>query len=117
MNLIREILLLIEADPRYNGQYVFLYNTSEEFGISDRTTDEVGYNLALLIRAGFVDGSIGSPMPTIKTLTWNGHEFLDNIKDSGIWKKVKEQAQKLPGVSLTIIAAIAEAEIKKYLGL
>jgi hypothetical protein len=56
-------------------------------------------------------------MPAVSRLTWEGHEFLDNIKDVGVWEKTKERLQGIPGVALTVVAALAEAEIKKRLGL
>jgi hypothetical protein len=56
-------------------------------------------------------------MQSIRALTWNGHEFLDSVRDTGIWAKVKERAAKLPSAPLSILAGIAVAEVKKHLGL
>ena len=58
-----------------------------------------------------------SGIPAISKLTWQGHEFLDNIKDPGIWGKTKKRVEGLPSVALKVVAAIAEAEVKKHLGL
>jgi hypothetical protein len=72
-----------------------------------------------LIEAGFLKGKIemGTPLHVISRLTWKGHEFLDDIRDSGIWEKTKKRLSGLPSVSLSIVAEIAKAEIKKHLGL
>jgi len=56
MDLIREILLLINDDPRYDGKTEFYYENPEDFGIHDRTVAEVAYHLTLLIQAAFIDG-------------------------------------------------------------
>jgi hypothetical protein len=32
----------------------------------------------------------------ISKLTWKGHEFVDTIRDSGIWNSVKERLKGLP---------------------
>ena len=53
----------------------------------------------------------------VSGLTWNGHDLLDNIRDSGVWEKVKEHAKSLAGVSIPILAHLAEAEVKRRLGL
>jgi len=50
-------------------------------------------------------------------MTWNGHEFLDDIKDTGVWESTKARIAGLPGVAIAVIAEIAKAEIKKKLGL
>ena len=113
MDLIRDLLHAIEIEPKYNG-------TPEsweqpELAIPGYSNDEVAYHLGLLIEAGFVIGN--AETGSISRLTWNGHELCDNIKDAGIWAKTKDRLKGLPGVGLTIIAAIAESEIKKHLGL
>jgi Hypothetical protein (DUF2513) len=71
----------------------------------------------LVIEAGFVKGNTSIGMPMISKLTWQGHEFLDNVKDHDIWSKTKERVKGLPGVAITVVAEIAKAEIMKRLGL
>ena len=118
MDLIREILLRIEGNQQMDGTREFYFRNAEEMGIPNCSTDELAYNLGLLIMAGFVDGAVGAVMPmVVRSLTWEGHEFLDNIKNDDIWQKTKRQFSNLSGVGLRIVAAFAEAELKKRLGL
>jgi Hypothetical protein (DUF2513) len=119
LDLIRELLLSIEGDPKYDGTREFYHPSPEAMGISGHSTEEVAYHLAQLIEAGSVDGavSLAVPMQVIRKLTWNGREFLDNIRDTGIWTKTKERVSGLTTVGLTVVAEIAKAEIKKKLGL
>lgn len=118
VDLIRDILGRIESDSQMDGTREFYFNTAEEFGLPDRSSDELVYNFSLLVEAGFVDGEACAVLPIIvRRLTWSGHEFLDSIKDAGIWEKTKERIKGLPGVALAVVAAIAEAELKKHLGL
>ncbi len=119
MDLIREILILINDGPEYDGTREFCYDTPEEFGIQNRSRKEVAYHLGLLINAGFVDGSVtmAVPMQIIRALTWEGHEFEANIRDSGVWDKTKEKVKDLPGVGIKVIATIAEAIVKQHFGL
>jgi len=118
MDLFRDLLLHIEADDKYDGTTEFSYDTPEELGISGHTIEEVAYHLTLLIEAGLVKGASGSgTLPTFSRLTSDGHDFLDNIRDPGVWAKVKARLDGLPGVALTAIIGIAQAEIKKKFGL
>ncbi|MBZ5679925.1 MAG: DUF2513 domain-containing protein [Acidobacteriia bacterium] len=72
MDLIRELLLLIETDPKFDGTTEFCFNTPEEMGITNHSTEEVAYHLAQLIEAGFVKGAVTMvcPMQIIRGLTW-----------------------------------------------
>jgi len=119
MDLIREILILINDGPQYDGTTEFYYETPEEFGIQNHSREEVAYHLALLIQSGYIDGAVtmAVPMQTIRALTMQGHDFLGSIRDPGIWNKTKERLSGLPGVALTVVAQIALAETKKYLHL
>lgn len=119
MDLIRDLLLQIESNPEMDGTREFYFNTPEEMGISGHSIEEAAYNLGLLISAGFVDGAItiGNPMQVVRGLTWEGHEFLDNIKNDDIWGKTKKHFSDFSGVELRIVASFAEAELKKKLHL
>jgi hypothetical protein len=83
--LIRKLLLEIEG---------------EKPDLSSFNEDQILYHKALLIEAGLAEG----PKPhypsakyteipdkvIIKKLTWEGHNFIDAIRDQGRWQKVKE---------------------------
>jgi hypothetical protein len=118
-DLIRKLLLSIEANQQMDGTREFYPQSPDELGIQGHTVEEVAYHLRLLIEAGFVDGAvtIACPMQVIRGLTWDGHEFLDNIKNDNIWEKTKKHFSQLSGVGLRIVAAYAEAELKKHFGL
>ncbi|MGI8966702.1 MAG: DUF2513 domain-containing protein [Limisphaerales bacterium] len=71
MDLIRLLLLEVEGElPKPN--------------LESYTEEKQVYHMALLIDAGYVDGSVaqdssGFPVGTNPIrLTWEGHEFLDN---------------------------------------
>ena len=53
-----------------------------------------------------------------KGLTWQGHEFIDAIKNETVWNKVKGEAGKR-GVDLSFetIKAIATGVVKSLLNL
>jgi hypothetical protein len=119
MDLIRDILVLISEDPKYDGTKEFYFETPEEFGIHDHSVEEVAYHLALLIDSGYVDGAVtaAAPMQVIRTLTMRGHDFLGSVSDPSVWEKTKQRLKGLYGVALPIVEELAKSEMKKHLGL
>jgi len=118
LDVVRELLQRIEQDPGYD-------NTSDnrptlqELRMEDHSEEEIAYDLALLIRKGYVNGDAenGYSMPTIRGLTWEGHELLADISDPAIWAKTKERAKDLTQVGIGFVWEIAKSEIKKKLHL
>lgn len=84
-DLIRKILLAVEDLP--TPQQVV---TASD--IKGTAPEVVNYHLQLLKEAGLVKGSCsnyldGSTECHISQLTWNGHEFLDAIRNQTAWHK------------------------------
>jgi hypothetical protein len=119
MDLIRDLLMYVEDDPRFDGHQWFSPDVSNDFVIEGRTLEEVNYHLDLLIEAGLIKGKSGAGFggPVVNKLTWEGHEFIDDIRDHGIWSQTKERLKGLPSVALSVVAEIAKSEIKKKLKL
>jgi hypothetical protein len=118
MDLLRDILLKIEDDPKKDGRTTFYISNSEEMQIVGHSEEEFFYHLQLLIRARLIDGSAEQIPMEVRSLTWEGHEFVDNIRNDNIWDNTKKRVGDLVGsLSVSVIAALAEAEAKKFLGL
>jgi len=86
MDLVREIMLKIEALPA--GPPVLSRIGEVE--------DVVLLNhLEMLIEAGLVRGKISRSQGSrgdvigISTLTWEGHEWLDAVRDPRVWEEAK----------------------------
>ena len=82
----------------------------------------LGEHLGLLAEAGLlhvidVSDSTGDDY-IVRKLTWAGHEFIDSIRDEGLWQKAKKHVLK-PGASWTleILKEWAKNEIKQKMGL
>lgn len=118
MDLVRDLLLKIEADPKYDGTREFYFDTTEELGITNHSLEEVSYHLKLLIEERYIKpANISGRLPGFTRLTSHGHDFIDNIRDPGVWKKVKARTGRLQAVSLTIVYKIAESEVLRLVGL
>jgi hypothetical protein len=71
---------------------------------------EAGYiNAALHFAAGhFIDGAVSS-------ITYSGHEYLDNIREPEVWRKVKAMLKNAGATTLPLISQAAQMLIGSQL--
>lgn len=110
---IREILLAIEGSAN---------NLASGELVPERDRAEVLYNLELLIGAGFVEGidasSLEGPRFLDLRLTWYGHDFLENVRDQGVWKNVRARLAEVGGsASLDVVSDLAKSVVRSTLGI
>ena len=119
MDLIRALMLKLEALP-VDGHSIFAIGPSdEELAVDGASFDQIDYHLGLLRKQGFLDCP-GEPMLSgkfpFRGLTWAGHDFLDSIRDDDVWRKTKTHAQQQVGSwTVDILASLAKAIIKAKL--
>jgi hypothetical protein len=46
-------------------------------------------------------------------ITWQGHDFIDSVRDDKIWAETKDTAKKAGGWTLSLLSEIAKAVIKE----
>ncbi|MGO3375702.1 DUF2513 domain-containing protein [Brochothrix thermosphacta] len=117
-DLVRDILLFIESHQIDSNMDI---GSSQLVEVADKhhaTFEEIEYTVDRIAEAGFIN-SIPDMGETyiIESITWDGHEFLDNVRDPTIWNKTKQTASKLSSVSMPIIAGIAIKHIAEILGI
>lgn len=87
MELIRKLLLTMEENPR-------------QLEVEGYDKNQVKYHALLLIEAGFLDGNASDTLAntsvvpsfvSVNRLTWDGHEFLDNIRKEEVWNTIKTE--------------------------
>lgn len=83
--------------------------------LPDYPTDTIWYTCLKLDEGGFLDiitaSQLRMVMPSVvevKCLTYQGHEFLDTIRENGTWAKVKDTAKKAGVFSLESLGKIAQ---------
>ncbi|MFE7065008.1 DUF2513 domain-containing protein [Sutcliffiella sp. NPDC057660] len=114
MELVRELLLLIENN--YGNELIIPKEWDREI---------VAYHLKILDQAGYVNNNTkwadNRPMWLIASLTWDGHEFLDSIKNDNVWVKTKDGVKKrgleLGSIPFDVLKEYASIQIKSILGL
>ncbi|MGR8860810.1 DUF2513 domain-containing protein [Leuconostoc citreum] len=117
-DLVREILLFVESHQNATNMDIGssqLADISNKYGATFEETENTVYRME---EAGFIKYIPDmAERYIIECITWNGYEFLDNVRDPKIWKSTKLTASKLSSVSIPIIAGIAIKHIAKTLGM
>jgi hypothetical protein len=115
MELIRKLLLEIEDKHTYRGLQ------SCDIRIDGFTDEEIGYNLQLLFGAGLIEAIDSSACGDkafnciIEGITWEGHEFLDAIRDNTVWTRTKEKlGPAIANTALSIIKELALSFCRQY---
>jgi len=116
MDLIRELLLKLEALPMRPGAILVITPDGDEIAIPGYDAAQIGYHLSQICNAGFIDDGDFRPVAGgtgFRSLTWAGHDFLDSVRDPKIWHATKEAAKQAGGFSLDLLKALAKGLIKK----
>ena len=109
---IRDLLLYLEENLSYQN-FVTINNIS----LKDYSNSNLVYTADKLIEAGYLDciksRSMDEESPTIiaKSITFTGHQFLDNIRDDKVFAKTKSVLSGLKSVSVEIISETASKVI------
>jgi hypothetical protein len=98
--LVRKILLRIEELPASRGESV----SSDSF--NGYAAEFVSYHMEMMHEAGLIKAltsrTINAPaFSRGLSLTWDGQEFLDNIRSETVWNKIKGVA-KNKGIDLSL---------------
>lgn len=119
---VRDSLLYFEY--YLTNTNVFIFNpdfyTNHQY-LDNYSNEDFLYTCLKLNEAGFINCDItnyvGSSIPkiTIKSITWNGHKFLDNIRDITIWAKTKNIINPLKSISIDLISETASKVIIHYI--
>ena len=115
LELVRNILLLIEENN--DGGKLKLPD--------DWNRKNVAYHLKILDQAGYVENKTtwadNKPIIIYATLTWDGHEFLDSIKNNNVWNKTKDGIKtkgfELSSVPFNVLKEYASLQIRNLFGL
>jgi len=115
---VRDLMLAIES-VEIVEPFLLTYFYEDQESLKIYTLDELFYTTLVLEGAGFLnaeDRSHGSgPEAIIRTITWEGHQFLDNIRDDGVWKDTKAVVSKLSSVSLGVVSDVASKIIAELI--
>ena len=117
MDLIRELLLKLEALPMRMGGIISIPPDADEIAVPGYDSAQIDYHLGQIRRAGFIDEGGARPMSGIgfRCLTWEGHDFLDSVRDPKIWTKTKDGALAAGGFTVDLLKDLAKGFVKKQI--
>ena len=117
MDLIRELLLKLEALPMRPGGIVSITPDAEEIAVAGYDAAQIDYHFGQIRQAGFIDEGGARPMRGIgfRCLTWAGHDFLDSVRDPEIWAKTKKGAAAAGGFTVDLLKDLAKGLVKKQI--
>ena len=101
MDLVRSILLHIEEHDRQIGASTYTNIKFQRYSLQ-----QIGYHLKLLHQAGLIEdydwpSGAGS-------LTWNGHEFIDAVRNDTIWERTKKRfGEESLGLAFEVVKKVA----------
>ncbi|WP_262011292.1 DUF2513 domain-containing protein [Bacillus licheniformis] len=105
-DLVREVLLVTEKTGIHERLYYKdLYKQLDESKQYD--PDDVAYTIKKLIEGGLIFGASDLAGYYVDELTYEGHEFLSNIRDNKVWEHTKRTIGKIGGASLSVIGTAA----------
>ena len=111
---IRELMLYIEDNIKYSSDTIAFTPMCNNF--SNYTENELVYHINMLYQAGFIQKptSAGRTIALVPSLTWTGHEYLDNIRDKTAWQMVKDGAFDLSSMSLSLVGQLSKELLFSY---
>ncbi|CAI2580045.1 hypothetical protein AKUH3B110M_04700 [Apilactobacillus kunkeei] len=109
----RECLLFLEQELELNKSI----DPADVINSLNYTEDITSYSLQKLREANYIVGGVnisydfygnGTVESTpIKDITWEGHEYLNTVRDNRVWKKTKDITSSLKSVSLSMMKTVA----------
>ena len=117
---VRDVLIWVEENVQIGHP---VYTSDMIPKLEDKWSEpELIYCVIQLNEAGLIDGAASIQgevvsLNQLNKLTWEGHKYLDNIRDDSVWKETKTTvASKVGSASLSIFSAVAAKVIENRLG-
>ena len=116
MDLVRKLLFLIEEQNDTFSELKLPQDIDKTIAI---------YHLNLMEQAGLTENNIkyvsDGPYWVYSQLTWEGHDFLDSIKNDTIWDKTKESIKskglEIGQVSFNVLKDYVVIRLREKLGM
>lgn len=124
---IRDVLLCLEKNLTINSSTSTMNSISllklKELMSSQYNNrynnDDIWYSVYLLHQVGYIEADIINSGTytmikcSIRNITWQGHQFLNDIKPQAIWQVVKDKASELGGMSINGLKIASRTAIEE----
>ncbi|MGE8037804.1 DUF2513 domain-containing protein [Lysinibacillus sp. NPDC093692] len=110
---MREIMFVIEEQPSNIDVNVVVFDARlERFD-----KNELGYAIEKLIESNLLNGQVGKSKTgtqlLIHSISLEGHQFIDAIRQDTVWNKTKETASKVGAATIREIGSIVFGSVKE----
>lgn len=113
MDLIKAILIKLETEC---SPFAYYSIDKEDFPGADET--QIQEHCRLIAERGLAVGKQTRGGWNFSSLTWDGHDFLDNARENKVWQAAKKAAGNLSfGVFQEVLLRAASAFAIKQLGI
>ncbi len=117
MGLIRELLMRLEALDKAPHTRVHIHSADDELSFDGYTGEQVDYHMGLLYEFDLITSTdtqnrLLSGQWIFDQLTWDGHDFLETVRDPEVWKKTKSGASVVGGLAFGAFKDMATAYAK-----
>lgn len=109
---IRLVLLYLEENLTMNSNGITNSISYSDISLEDFSKEEIIYTLIKLDEADFINIYISYANNAlyallVNSITYDGHMFLENIRNNSIWDKTKEKAKAIGSLSIPILQTIS----------
>lgn len=114
---IRDILLYVEENINEQNNRIAVGSLIKNMD-SKYDAYTIKYHIIQLNQAGmFTHVTIpdGNTPLLIMDLSWEGHSYVDNIRDNKVWSKVKSSTKTLASISMPILIEYAKTVAMSFL--
>ena len=117
---VRDVLLIIESKTDITEHFAYLgvkLNTVID-ELPRYSPQDVFYTALKLEEAGLItiyreSGMRQAPNDfVIRDITYEGHHYLNSVRDNGVWNKIKSSAKSL---TIPVVIKLAEIILPNYL--
>ncbi len=119
---VRSVLLTVEKSKTIDEELNIIPLTVETIfeQLPKYEDNEILYTIEKLKEAGYINATIQFAAGHyidgfISSITYSGHEYLDNIRDPKVWRKVKSVLAKAGATTLPLISQAAQMLIGSQL--
>lgn len=110
VDCVRDVLLAIES-AEFN-QTLTVLELSQK--LPKYSKEEIHYTCVKLYEGKYIDAILQPfakkaipAVVAINCLTYDGHKFIDTVRDNTIWKKTKSTISEIASVSFSILQSVA----------
>lgn len=122
LEIIRDVMLELEEKLLLNDNLESNAVSLQELKelLPSYSKEDLAYTIIKLCEANYIEAHIehgGNKIIfcDVSDITYDGHEFINSIRDKGVWNDVKNAFNKVGVISLPIAKDIASSLLKQML--